>query len=136
MQVTLVILKDQTTLIAQTSQLDMEPRVHLFEPYIVSGVQKLTLAQWPKPSYSEEKHILFHTDSLLTVCEPTTALRDAYLKKVKRVKEYDEYVLKQEEENNKVLLQEDEQSVMTQDPTDDDYEAQYVEDGIGYWSVL
>lgn len=38
------------------------------------------LTAWPK--YTEETHILLHSDSLLTVMEPTDKLRDAYLKKI------------------------------------------------------
>ena len=93
---TLVILKDQTHLITQTEQLEVEPRVHLFEPYVVSGTQKITLSQWPEPLYTNEKHILIHTDSLLTVCDPTPELIELYLKKVDRVKEYEEAERRQE----------------------------------------
>ena len=58
----------------------MEPRCHLFEPMVVGGKTKLTLTPWP--SYTDEKHILLHSDSLLTVCEPNQKVLDAYLKKV------------------------------------------------------
>ena len=58
----------------------MEPRCHLLEPMIVSGAAKVALTSWPK--YTDEKHILLHSDSLLTVMEPTDVIRDAYLKKI------------------------------------------------------
>lgn len=58
----------------------MEPRCHLLEPMIVSGAAKVSLTSWPK--YTNEKHILLHSDSLLTVMEPTDVIRDAYLKKI------------------------------------------------------
>ena len=80
MQLTLMLLKDQTYLIAQSDQLELEPRCHLFEPMIVSGTSKVTLTPWPL--YTDEKHILLHSDSLLTVMEPTEEIRDAYLKKI------------------------------------------------------
>ena len=81
MQLTLLLLKDQQTyLIAQSEQLEMEPRAHLFEPMVVGGTSKVTLTSWPK--YTDEKHILLHSDSLLTVMEPTDVIRDAYLKKI------------------------------------------------------
>ena len=80
MQLTLMLLKDQTYLIAQSDQLELEPRCHLFEPMIVSGTSKVTLTPWPL--YTDEKHILLHSDSLLTVMEPTEKIRDAYLKKI------------------------------------------------------
>ena len=81
MQLTLVLLKGyQTYLIAQSDQLELEPRCHLFEPMLVSGSSKVTLTPWPL--YTDEKHILLHSDSLLTVMEPTDKIRDAYLKKI------------------------------------------------------
>ena len=80
MQLTLMLLKDQTYLIAQSDQLELEPRCHLFEPMLVSGTSKVTLTSWPK--YTNEKHILLHSDSLLTVMEPTDEIRNTYLKKI------------------------------------------------------
>ena len=81
MQLTLVLLKGyQTYLIAQSDQLELEPRCHLFEPMLVRGTSKVTLTPWPL--YTDEKHILLHSDSLLTVMEPTDKIRDAYLKKI------------------------------------------------------
>ncbi len=102
--------------------MEMEPRVHLFEPFVVSGAQKLTLTVWPKPQYTEERHILLHSDSLLTVCDPTDELRDMYLKKVKRFEQYEK---EREEQLSQVLLQEDEQAVLD---NNDDYEPRYVEE--------
>jgi len=78
MQLTLVLLKGyQTYLIAQSDQLELEPRCRLFEPMLVSGTSKVTLTPWPL--YTDEKHILLYSDSLLTVMEPTDKIRDAYL---------------------------------------------------------
>ena len=86
MSLSLLLLKDQQTyLIAQTEQLEMEPRAHLCEPMVVGGTSKVTLTSWPK--YTNEKHILLHSDSLLTVMEPTEEIRDAYLKKIDKTLE-------------------------------------------------
>lgn len=47
---------------------------------VVSGKTKLSLQPWP--DYTEEKHILLNTDSLLTVAEPCPKLRELYLSKI------------------------------------------------------
>ena len=48
MQLTLVLLKGyQTYLIAQSDQLELEPRCHLFEPMLVGGTSKVTLTPCP-----------------------------------------------------------------------------------------
>ena len=80
MQLLLLFLKTGQILISLSEQLEMEPRVHLIEPYEVSGKTKLTLTSWPP--YSNEKDILMSSDSLLTVVEPDDIIRDTYLKKI------------------------------------------------------
>jgi hypothetical protein len=84
----------------------------------VSGTTKLSLKPWPE--YTEEHHVLLHSDSLLTVCEPSPAVRAAYLKKVGLTEE--DFKPK---EDDKVLLNEDEQ--LPQDTWADDYEPNYTE---------
>jgi hypothetical protein len=80
MQLLLLFLKTGQILISLSEQLEMEPKVHLIEPYEVSGKTKLTLTSWPP--YSNEKDILMSSDSLLTVVEPDDTIRDLYLKKI------------------------------------------------------
>ena len=119
MQLSLILLKGyQTYLIAQSDQLELEPRCHLFEPMLVSGTSKVTLTPWPL--YTDEKHILLHSDSLLTVMDPTDEIRDTYLKKIGKTEE--DFKPKEEE---KVLLNEDEQ--LPEDTWIDDYEPSYRE---------
>ena len=84
----------------------------------ISGATKLSLKPWP--DYTEDQHILLHSDSLLTVCEPTKALREMYLKKLGMTEED----LKPKEEP-KVLLNEEEG--VPEDEWIDDYEPSYSE---------
>ena len=120
MDLALIILKTGETFISQTEQLEYEPKVHLQQPYQVGGKTKITLTAWPE--YTEDDHILLHSDALLTVCEPTVVVRDAYLKKINKTLE--DFQPKEEE---KVLLNEDEQ--MPSGVYDDDhgYEPAYQE---------
>lgn len=74
-----MILKQGQTLVTLTDQLEYEPRVHMVNPMLVSGKTKLSLTRWPE--YTEDEHVLLHSDALLTVCEPSQAVRKAYLKK-------------------------------------------------------
>ena len=83
---------------------------------IVSGKTKLSLQRWP--DHTEDEHILLHSDNLLTVCEPSDAVKSAYMKKV-GITEED---LRPKEEE-KVLLNEDEQLP----DWIDDYEPNYSE---------
>ena len=87
------------------------------QPMTVSGVTKLSLKQWP--DYTKEEHILLHSDSLLTVCEPSAELKAAYLKKIGKTEE--DFKPKEEP----VLLQEDDVSLLDDD---NDYEPRYVEE--------
>ena len=87
---------------------------------VVSGKQKLSLNRWP--DHTEDDHILITSDNLLTVCEPSPKVREAYLAKVGMTEED----LKPKEEP-KVLLNEDEQLPAVSDDWIDDYEPSYTE---------
>tara|TARA_Y100001937_G_scaffold67231_1_gene91953 strand:- start:258 stop:623 length:366 start_codon:yes stop_codon:yes gene_type:complete len=109
MDLMLLVLKTGDTLIAAIEQLEHEPRCHLERPYLVGGKTKVTLSAWP--AHSSDQHILLHTDSLLTVCDPSPTIKAMYLKKIGKTEED----FKPQEEQ--VLLNEDEQL-----PNIDDYE--------------
>ena len=84
---------------------------------LVTGKTKLSLQKWPE--YTDDEHVLLNTDALLTVCEPTVQVRDAYLKKVGlTAKDF-------EPEPTKTLLTEDETI-----PEGEQYEPRYVEEPI------
>ena len=88
----------------------------------VSGSTKLTLTPWPK--YTDENHVLLHSDSLLTVVEPNDKVRDAYLAKIgKTIEDFTP-------EPQPELLQEDEQLPTGQfdNYEDDEYEPRYQEE--------
>ncbi len=122
MEWSLVILKTGETLISQTDQLDYEPKVHLVRPHLVGGKTKVTLTPWPE--YSEDKHILLHSDSLLTVCEPSPAVKELYLKKInKKAEDF----LPKEQEDEPVLLNENEQLPSEDYDDDHGYEPSYQE---------
>ena len=89
----------------------------MVNPMLLSGKTKLTLSRWPE--YTDDEHVLLNTDTLLTVCEPTEAVKQAYLKKT-GMKEED--LLPPEQP---VLLNEDETV-----PAGEDYEPEYVEEPI------
>ena len=89
-------------------------------PMVVQGKQKLSLLRWP--DHTEDEHVLITSDNLLTVCEPSPAVRAAYLKKVGLTEED----LKPKEED-KVLLNEDE-NVPAVPEWIDDYEPSYSEE--------
>ena len=119
MQLTLLVLKDQTTLVSQTEQLEMEPRVHLQQPYLVTGKTKVTLTAWP--AHAADQHILLHSDSLLTVCEPSPTILAMYLKRINKTLED--------------FLPEPEPQLLTEGEIpeddlldDDDYEPRYTEE--------
>ncbi len=86
----------------------------------MSGKQKLSLTPWP--DHTEDQHILITSDNLLTVCEPSPKVRDAYLAKVGMTEED----LKPKEEP-KVLLNEDEQLTTGYDEYYEDNDADYRE---------
>ena len=116
MNLALIVLKTGQTLIAQSEELDYEPKCHLIEPFEVSGKSKVTLTQWP--SYTDETHILLNSDDLLTVTEPKQNIRESYLKKVGKTEE------DLQPKENKVLLNEGD---LIPDPPEDPYEPQYIE---------
>ena len=109
MDLMLLVLKSGETLVSATEQLEMEPRCHLKQPYLVGGKAKVTLTAWP--AHAADQHILLHSDSLLTVCEPSPTVKAMYLKKIGKTLE--DFQPKEQP----VLLNEDEQM-----PTLDDYE--------------
>lgn len=117
MNLALILLKTGQTLMTQTEQMEYEPKVHLVNPMTISGKAKLTLSRWPE--YTNDEHVLLNTDALLTVCEPSDQLRDAYLKKVGKTTE------DFKPEPKKVLLTEDETV-----PDGEDYEPRYIEEPI------
>ena len=110
MDLMLLVLKTGETLVSATEQLEHEPRCHLLRPYLVGGKTKVTLSAWPE--HASDQHILLHSDSLLTVCEPSPTVKAMYLKKTGQTEE--DFKPKAEE---RVLLNEDEQM-----PTLDDWE--------------
>ena len=110
------MLKTGQTLISLSEQLEWEPKCYLHQPYEVSGKTKVTLTPWP--SYTDEKDILLHSDSLLTVVEPTEKIRDQYLKKIGKTLE------DIQPQDQQVLLTEDEN---VPGYVDEDYEPMYTE---------
>lgn len=108
------LLRTGQTLIAWTDQLEMEPKVHLYRPHLVSGKTKVSLTPWPE--YTNDDHVLLTSDTLLTVCDPTDKIAKSYTDKVKAPE------LTNTEES--VMLNEENTS------EDDEYEPQYVEEPI------
>lgn len=80
MNLTLLLLKTGTTLVAQTEELEAEPRVHMLCPMEVTGKTKLTLTPWPP--HTDDEHILIDSSSLLTIATPNDKLVKAYNSKV------------------------------------------------------
>ena len=85
---------------------------------LVSGKTKLSLQKWP--DHTDDEHVLIHSENLLTVCEPSQAVREAYLKKVGLTEED----LKPKEPE-RVQLNENEEP--PQEDWIDDYEPKYSE---------
>ena len=120
MDLMLLVLKTGETLVSATEQLEMEPRCHLVRPYSVGGKTKVTLTAWP--AHAADTHILLHTDSLLTVCEPSPTIKALYLKRTGQKEE--DFQPKEE----KVLLNEDEQMPSISDYDDPNaYQPSYQE---------
>lgn len=103
------LLKTGQTLIAWTEQLEAEPRVHLYRPHVISGKTKVTLSPWPE--YTNDTHVLLTSDTLLTVCEPTEKVAEAYKAKVEAPESVEAT-----------------EAVMLNEENDDDYEPRYVEE--------
>ena len=118
MQLSLVMLKTGQTLVSQIEELDYEPKVHLYQPYLVSGKTKLTLTPWPEHVIDE--HILLTSDTLLTAGEPTLKVKKAYLDKIGKTEED----LKPKPQP--VILNEEEEFSPLDDT--DDYEPEYIEE--------
>ena len=116
-QVALLILNQGPTLVSLCEQLDYEPSVHMLSPHVVSGKTKLTLTPWP--DYTNDQHILLKSEALLTICEPSDEVRQAYLKKMKLTEE------DLKPKPVRTILQEEEQ---VPELPEDDYEPQYVEE--------
>ena len=119
-QVALLILKQGPTLVSLCEQLDYEPSVHMLSPHAVSGKTKITLTPWP--DYTNDQHILLKSDALLTICEPSEAVRKAYLKKMKLT---DADLLPKPQ---RVILSEEEQVPDVPELPEDEYEPHYVEE--------
>ena len=124
MQLTLLLLKTGQTLIAQSESLEYEPKCHLFQPYEVSGKTKVTLSAWPP--HALDQHILLHSDSLLTVCDPSPTVRAMYLKRINK-QESDFLPVEEPEQDtaDPVLLNEDNDLSLLNDYND--YEPSYQE---------
>ena len=124
MQLTLLLLKTGQTLIAQSESLEYEPKCHLFQPYEVSGKTKVTLSAWPP--HALDQHILLHSDSLLTVCDPSPTVRAMYLKRINK-QESDFLPVEEPEQDtaDPVLLNEDNDLSLLDDYND--YEPSYQE---------
>jgi len=122
MNLLLVMLKTGQTLVSLSEELEYEPKCHLIEPYEVTGKTKITLTPWPP--LTEEKNILLHSDSLLTVVEPTLTLANQYLKKIGKTME------DLQTKDNRVLLNEEENVPDLPPPPEDDYEPQYIEEDL------
>lgn len=116
-QVALLILNQGLTLVSLCEQLDYEPSVHLLSPMVVGGKTKPTLTPWPE--HTDDQHILLKSEALLTICEPTASIRQAYLKKMKLTEQ--DLMPKPQ----RTILQEEEQ---IPELPEDDYEPQYVEE--------
>ena len=120
-QVALLILKDSgLQLISLSEQLDYEPSVHMLSPHVVTGKTKIVLTPWPE--YTDDQHILLKSDALLTICEPSEAVRKAYLKKMKLT---DADLLPKPQ---RVILSEEEQVPDVPELPEDEYEPHYVEE--------
>ena len=119
----LIHLKTGQVLVSRSDELEYEPKVHLIEPYIVSGQKKITLTPWPP--YTDDSHILLRSDDLLTVCEPTQEILESYAKKVGA--DPASFSVKEEE---KVLLTEEDGDGL---PEGKEYEPEYIEEPDNSW---
>ena len=122
MNLLLVMLKTGQTLVSLSEELDYEPKCHLIQPYEITGKTKLILTPWPP--HTDEKNILLHSDSLLTVIEPTKAIANQYLKKIGKTME------DIKPKDNRVLLNEEENVPDLPPVPEDEYEPQYIEEDL------
>ena len=116
MDLAIVVLKTGQTLIAATDQLEYEPKVHLVCPCTISGKTKVMLQRWPE--HTPDEHILLQSDILLTMCEPTDAIAEAFTKKFRK------QIAEAEKKAEPVVL--NEENIPTE--PEDDYEPRYVEE--------
>lgn len=117
MNINLIILKSGQVIVAQSEELEYEPRCHMVHPHLVSGEKNVVLKRWP--SYTQDDHILLRGDDLLTVCQPTPEVRAAYLKRIGLTEEDLTAAAAP------VILNEETEPLLE---ADDDYEPRYVED--------
>ena len=117
MNLTLILLRSNLQLICLSEQLEYEPAVHMRQPFTISGSSKITLTPWPP--HSKDTHVLLRSEELLTVCEPSDQLKEAYMKKTGLTEED----LKPKPQ--RVILSEEEQ---IPELPEDEYEPQYVEE--------
>lgn len=120
MNISLVILKNGTYLVASTDELEYEPKCHMTKPMAVSGTKNVVLTSWP--AYTDDEHVLLRSEDLLTVCDPTEAVLTAYMKKC-GIKAAD---LNKPTET--AILSQEPQQQPTYEEDEDDYEPRYVED--------
>ena len=111
-----IILKGGEYLVSETDQLEYEPKVHMINPHLLGGKTKVTLTRWPL--YTNDEHILLHSDSVLTVVEPSPEVAELYLAKVGKTQE-DLTV-----ESQPVTLNEKFQF----EESEDEYEPRYIEE--------
>ena len=106
---------------SQIDEIPAEPRVHLVQPFVVGGKSKITLTRWPE--HTDDIDILLHSESLLTVCDPTKELADLYLKKVGKSAE------EITKDPDRVMLNEGENVLdeLTSPMYNDEYEPRYIE---------
>ena len=118
MNLLLVLLKTGQTLVSLSEELEYEPKCHLIEPHEVTGKTKITLTPWPH--HTDEKNILLHSDSLLTVVEPTLTLANQYLKKIGKTME--------DLQTKSTKVQLNEEDLIPDPPNEDGYEPYYLEE--------
>lgn len=123
MNLSLLILDSGEYLVSQVDQMDYEPRVHMLQPYLVSGTKAITLTRWP--SYTNDEHILLKSDRLLTMVDPTKDILEKYLKKIgKKLEDFTD------ESKSDTMVLNEEESVLEGTPTEDEdsYEPRYLEE--------
>lgn len=122
MNLALILLKTGQYLVSQVDELDYEPRVHLTNPFEITGKTKVVLSSWP--SHTGDDHFLLKSEDLLTVCEPTEAIGKKYAAKVgKKLEDFNP-----EPPEAPILLNEDENVVEGENVGEDDYEPFYTEE--------
>ena len=121
MNIALLVLRDGPILVSQSEELDHEPRVHLINPMVISGTTNVVLKQWPP--YTDDKDVLLRSEDLLTVCDPTDKVLNAYMKKcgikAKDLNAAPKQVILNEEQQPPLYPEED---------LEDEYEPRYVEE--------